>query len=85
MYEPYKISKAIDVISDLGSQALVLYYRCKALIDFVNKNGGLGGANTQTINAYNALLQVANLIDNQSVIEGDYLATLTQNLKEPQI
>lgn len=80
-----KLAKTTEVIASLTSQTLTLYYRAKALIDFVNKNGGLGGANTQTINAYNALLQVANLIDNQSVIEGDYLATLTQNLKEPQI
>jgi len=71
-------------IKQLTEQVLSAYYRSKATIDFVNKKGGLAGATTQSINAYNALVQIVALIDNQATAQGDYLATLTQNLTSPQ-
>lgn len=70
-------------IRQLTEQALSAYYRSKATIDFVNKKGGLAGATAQAINAYNALVQVVALIDNQATSQGDYLETLTQNLTSP--
>lgn len=71
-------------IAQLTSHALSLHYRIQAVIDFVDKKGGLSGASTGTINAYTALAQIHGLINNQAVVQGDYLATLTQNITAPQ-
>lgn len=71
-------------IYQLTQQVLSAYYRSQAIIDFVTKKGGLAGATITSVNAYNALVQVVALIDNQATAQGDYLATLTQNLTSPQ-
>lgn len=79
-----ELANVTSAIQTLTQQALSLYYRAKATIDFVNKKGGLAGASQATIDAYNASLAIVTLIDNGVPSQGDYLATLTGNVTSPQ-
>ena len=81
---PEEIANTEQAVLQVTTQLLSAYYRAKALIDFVNKKGGLAGASTSTSNAYNAQVQFVALLDNQANAQGDYLATLIQATDHPQ-
>ena len=79
-----ELNNVASSIQTLTQQALSLYYRSKATIDFVNKKGGLAGATQATIDAYNASVAIVTLIENGAPAQGDYLGTLTANVTSPQ-
>lgn len=79
-----QLANATSAISTVTQQLLSAHLRATQIRIFVDKNGGLAGATDQTINAYNAMLQFIALLENEAVVQNDYLGTLTQNVNSPQ-
>jgi hypothetical protein len=79
-----------DQIEKLAKELLSLDKEVVSTVKFVNDNGGFGHQGNPTtvpdnfVNAYNALVTFANLLNNDPVSQGVYRQVLNQTMVSPQ-